>query len=265
MSEGRKDDSAKLPYDLIAPEILESLAKVLKFGAAKYTTEYETEWDRLLSVSGVVSLKLTTATTDVAVVTKKSLDELILSSPNDSDKIAGIGKNAILTKLRGTPNVGRLIQLVVKETLRQSGESISQSLNSQRLNTPSLSKEVVAFAEQLSTLTLTIVTKQGNLEVSFAHDVTTDLVFWETIWKDSKEQFNISKPLNTVGARNWEAGMDWSRVFSALQRHTWAWWGGEDKDPETGFSHLEHAACCIMFLNAYEQRGIGKDDREKKP
>jgi hypothetical protein len=62
-------------------------------------------------------------------------------------------------------------------------------------------------------------------------------------------------------ARNWEAGMDWNRVFSALQRHTWAWWKGEDKDPETGFSHLEHAACCIMFLLAYEQRKVGLDDR----
>ncbi len=61
--------------------------------------------------------------------------------------------------------------------------------------------------------------------------------------------------------RNWENGMDWSRVFSALQRHMWAWWKGESTDPETGFSHLAHAACCIMFLVAYEQRKVGKDDR----
>lgn len=64
--------------------------------------------------------------------------------------------------------------------------------------------------------------------------------------------------------RNWEAGMSWDRVFSALQRHSWSWWKGEDKDPETGFSHLEHAACCIMFLLAYEQRGVGVDNRPKK-
>lgn len=61
--------------------------------------------------------------------------------------------------------------------------------------------------------------------------------------------------------RNWEAGMDWSRVFAALQRHMWAWWGGEDKDPETGMSHLYHAGCCIAFLISYEKRGIGNDDR----
>jgi hypothetical protein len=63
--------------------------------------------------------------------------------------------------------------------------------------------------------------------------------------------------------RNWEAGMKWGRCFGALMRHLWAWWGGEARDPETGFSHLSHAACCIAFLIAYEQRRIGEDDRHK--
>lgn len=61
--------------------------------------------------------------------------------------------------------------------------------------------------------------------------------------------------------RNWEHGMNWSRVFGALMRHMWAWWRGEDKDPETGYSHLWHAGCCVAFLIAYEQRKVGKDDR----
>lgn len=64
--------------------------------------------------------------------------------------------------------------------------------------------------------------------------------------------------------RNWEMGMDWSRPFSALMRHMWAWWRGEAKDPETGMSHLWHAACCIMFLVAYEERKTGNDDRPNK-
>lgn len=63
--------------------------------------------------------------------------------------------------------------------------------------------------------------------------------------------------------RNWEKGMDWGRVYGALQRHLWAWWRGEDKDPETGKSHLWHAGCCIAFLIAFEERGVGKDDRPK--
>lgn len=63
--------------------------------------------------------------------------------------------------------------------------------------------------------------------------------------------------------RNWERGMKWGRPFGALMRHMWAWWQGEDKDPETGLSHLAHAACCILFLLSYELRKAGEDDRPK--
>lgn len=62
-------------------------------------------------------------------------------------------------------------------------------------------------------------------------------------------------------ARNWEKGMSWGRVFGALMRHLWAWWRGEGKDPETGYSHLWHALCCVVFLVAYEERKAGTDDR----
>lgn len=71
--------------------------------------------------------------------------------------------------------------------------------------------------------------------------------------------------------RNWEAGMKWSRVFGALMRHMWCWWGGAqptgknfvfgDLDMETGKSHLWHAGCCLAFLISYEERRIGTDDR----
>ena len=62
--------------------------------------------------------------------------------------------------------------------------------------------------------------------------------------------------------RNWEKGMSWGRVFGAMMRHMWAWWGGQKADDETGFSHLHHAAACLMFLIAYEERKIGTDDRK---
>lgn len=62
-------------------------------------------------------------------------------------------------------------------------------------------------------------------------------------------------------ARNWEQGMKWSRPFSAMIRHLTSWWEGESKDPETGYSHLWHAGCCVLFLIAYEIRGMGEDDR----
>lgn len=62
--------------------------------------------------------------------------------------------------------------------------------------------------------------------------------------------------------RNWERGMSWGRCFGALMRHMWAWWAGERNDPESGLPHLAHAACCLMFLVAYEARSVGTDDRK---
>lgn len=55
----------------------------------------------------------------------------------------------------------------------------------------------------------------------------------------------------TFGAKkyapyNWQ-GLSVSRLYGAALRHLWAWWRGEDADPETGRSHLAHAACCVLM------------------
>lgn len=63
------------------------------------------------------------------------------------------------------------------------------------------------------------------------------------------------------GRRNWEKGMRWGRPFAAMMRHMWDWWCGDKLDRDSGLSHLAHAACCLMFLIAYEERKIGTDDR----
>lgn len=67
------------------------------------------------------------------------------------------------------------------------------------------------------------------------------------------------------GDYNWAQGMAWSRMYGAMLRHQNAWWSGEDKDPESGRSHLWHVACCVAALIAYEMRGDGEDDRWKGP
>lgn len=66
-------------------------------------------------------------------------------------------------------------------------------------------------------------------------------------------------------ANNWARGTAWSRYFAALCRHVFAWWRGEDQDPETGFSHLAHAGCCLLFLLEYQRHGWGQDDRFRGP
>lgn len=70
-------------------------------------------------------------------------------------------------------------------------------------------------------------------------------------------QFGAEK----YGERNWENGMDWSRVYRAAIGHLFDWWMKKGPDPETGKSHLWHAACCVMFLVTYEIRQIGTDNR----
>jgi hypothetical protein len=62
--------------------------------------------------------------------------------------------------------------------------------------------------------------------------------------------------------RNWEKGINYSRVYGALQRHLNAWFSGEEIDPESGLSHLHHAGCCMMFLQTYHERKMTEfDDR----
>lgn len=65
--------------------------------------------------------------------------------------------------------------------------------------------------------------------------------------------------------RNWEKGLDWeAQCMSSLLRHVADWRKGEDKDQETGLSHLSHILCNAMFLSHFEQTGTGNDDRAKK-
>lgn len=67
------------------------------------------------------------------------------------------------------------------------------------------------------------------------------------------------------GRDNWRKGMLWSKPYDALLRHLTSWWENEGVDPETGKSHLWHAACELMFLIDYETNNIGKDDRYVSP
>jgi len=65
------------------------------------------------------------------------------------------------------------------------------------------------------------------------------------------------------GARDWERGMSYSRLFGAACRHLCVeWWQKRSRsDRDSGRSHLAHAAACILMLLAYELRRIGTDDR----
>jgi hypothetical protein len=60
---------------------------------------------------------------------------------------------------------------------------------------------------------------------------------------------------------NWTKGLDWTRISDAAHRHLFAFMHGEEKDPESGLSHLDHLAACVAMLVAHAERGLGTDDR----
>lgn len=63
------------------------------------------------------------------------------------------------------------------------------------------------------------------------------------------------------GRNNYLNGMQWSRLYSALQRHLLAFWCQEEKDPESGLPHLAHASASLAMLVEHSARGIGEDNR----
>ena len=64
------------------------------------------------------------------------------------------------------------------------------------------------------------------------------------------------------GDRNWEnPGLSWHRLYRAAFNHLKEWWLGRETDPETGLSHLAHAACNILFLLEYSRTHRELDDR----
>ncbi len=68
---------------------------------------------------------------------------------------------------------------------------------------------------------------------------------------------------NKYAANNWRGGFAWTRPLAAAARHLYAYIGGEDKDPESGYSHLAHACCCLFFVLEFEDTKPELDDRYK--
>lgn len=68
---------------------------------------------------------------------------------------------------------------------------------------------------------------------------------------------------NKYSDNNWRKGFKWGRIFGAISRHIWAFWRGENDDPESKLPHLAHAAWgCFTLLN-FNKFKIGEDERIK--
>lgn len=53
---------------------------------------------------------------------------------------------------------------------------------------------------------------------------------------------------NKYSPNNWRKVDNIDRYIDALYRHLEAWRSGEECDPESGFTHLEHAITNVAFL-----------------
>lgn len=65
---------------------------------------------------------------------------------------------------------------------------------------------------------------------------------------------------------NWKEGMDYSRCYNALERHLWAWWLGEEIDPDNGQHHLDSVIWCaivLRYFQLHEQKYTKFDNRPK--
>jgi len=103
---------------------------------------------------------------------------------------------------------------------------------------------------------------RANRLNTLASKTRFDLVPWAAIGEIADV---LAHGADKYDANNWCRGTGWSRYFAALCRHVFSWWGGEDKDPETGYSHLAHAGCCLIFLMEFQRNSWGTDDRFKGP
>ena len=59
-----------------------------------------------------------------------------------------------------------------------------------------------------------------------------------------------------MGARkyaddNWKLGMEYKRVYSAMQRHALKWWNGEELDQVDGQHHLDSVIWSAITLRYY--------------
>jgi len=289
--EGLKKDSGKLRMDLIPVDALREIARVLTFGAEKYTTRDLTKDDvtgiitgicdcQKLQLPAIQSVPSITAQGSADSATRKNFEQTIQSTRSVKELMPDNG--TVRTKIESSSTIrdGGLNPITKKSAESDLGNPSSTYLDLlSKMNSESSKNKGVAV-ESVEDLpigpasTSTIVTQLDNSEDFSVYGVTKPLASWETAQRELKRHSAIcavrkvgicqgeNNSVQITGDRNWEKGIKYSRVYGALLRHVTSFWAGESVDPETGISHLAHAGCCLMFLLAFEQRGMNDfDDR----
>lgn len=101
-------------------------------------------------------------------------------------------------------------------------------------------------------------TTQGRKEVKLAR---LDLIPAKPLWLLSEV---YGRGARKYADRNWERGIQYSKLYGALLRHALKFWGGEDIDPEDGQHHLASVAWHALALLEMQETHPELDDRPRE-
>lgn len=235
MSGGLKYDSGKAPMSMLDWKALEQVAKVLDYGAKKYTQD-----------------EVCTCGAQTAEFSK---------SKKDCDAVAAFratldGDTKTIQRLENAARGGRETGTTAT---REPGIMNGSAAGPGRLPGKAMPSGPSGFKlESTSFLSNSLWTSTDKAASTAGPTGNSSSLPID----DSQILDSGVEHASTCGSgrNNWRKGMRWSRLSDAALRHLLKWVSGSRVDDETGLSHLAHAMCCLMFLLNYEQTGLGEDD-----
>ncbi len=117
--------------------------------------------------------------------------------------------------------------------------------------------EVEGLHEHIDMFDMSEVKSEGHKD---AKDIQIHAIPWEALQEIGKV-YHYGATDRGYGDYNFRGGYDWTLTFDAMMRHAWAFWNREDNDPESGFSHMAHAAWHAITLCFFSLTKRGNDDR----
>jgi len=275
VEDAKKFDDGKARYDLLPGLALQEVARVLSYGANKYSglsIDFEDVpgWIVNQLNQNAVAIQSLTKTNNAVTAMSGPLMEMIQSTSRSKELTPKNGESETLKKLKGILNDGTTALNLENETLKRSGKpglenvDLLANLLSNYLQTKITNAQFVAGNSQSAFVISTTTISPGWCEESFAVGATTAWECLGIMQKELKKRSGICLPINSIfktGENNWRSGLSYGRCFAALHRHVWAFWLGETHDSESGLHHLAHAICCLLFLLEYQFTETGIDDR----
>lgn len=251
---GTKYDAGKPRMGLISDFALFQEARVMEFGARKYSQYGECN----CFVKVVNEIEKFGPKDFVNLATKLNYNNLIpksitTTSENIEEKTLNdfeIGELSIWLRTLISSQLN--VEILLREPI------IFPIWNWMRY----LHNQLVVYVVALHNSVLTTTTEQEKQEQDFVRLVTLHLASLKELSGLLKHN-NTCQSLQVIktGDNNWRGGIKWSRLIDAALRHIHAFNAGEDYDTETGISHLAHARCCLAFLLEFTQTHKELDDR----